>query len=303
MRITPNITMQNSLYNIQLTRNKLDSINEKIASGQNYNRPSDDPVAARLLVGLADKLRTNSQYKSNIDKAAISLKFTDAPLTAMITTMSNIRSLASTAASGTTSDLTRQNTISQLTAYREQLADFGNTQMGNQYIFAGTMTTTKPFDREVQPVPPPVGYNYYKGNDEAITVEIDTGVTEQTNLPGSQILTGPDVNILETLDQLIDKLKNNPTDLSGIQALGTQLDKGTEQIYTAQVTNGTRINRLSAMSELLYNTNNTMSTVVGNVQNADYPKLAVELQQQQIAFEATLSTTAKVSQMSLLNYL
>ncbi len=303
MRITPNITMQNSLYNIQLTRNKLDTINEKIASGQNYNRPSDDPVAARLLVGLADKLRTNSQYKSNVDKAAISLKFTDAPLTAMITTMSNIRSLASTAASGMTSDLTRQNTISQLTAYREQLADYGNTQMGDQYIFAGTMTTTKPFDREVQSVPPPVGYNYYKGNDAAITVEIDTGVTEQTNLTGSQVLTGPDVNILETLDQLIDKLKNNHTDLSGIQALSTKLDNGTEQIYTAQVTNGTRINRLSAMSELLYNTNNTMSTVVGNVQNADYAKLAVELQQQQIAFEATLSTTAKISQMSLLNYL
>jgi len=301
MRITPNITMQNSLYNIQRVRNQLDSTNEKIASGQNYNRPSDDPVAARLLIGLNDRLRANEQYASNIDKASIALKMTDAPLTAMITTLSNVRSLASTATSGSLDDITRQNTISQLTAFREQLADYGNTQIGNQYIFAGTMTTTKPFDRAVQS--PPDTAPYYNGNDETISVEIDAGVTETTNIPGSQVLTGPDVNILKTLDELIDKLENDPADILGMQALATQLDDGAQQIYNAQVTNGTRITRIEALDRMLYNSNNTIQTVLGDVQNADYAKLAVELQQQQMAFEATLSTTAKVSQMSLLDYL
>jgi len=300
MRITPNITMQNSLYNIQRVRNQLDSTNEKIASGNNYNRPSDDPVAARMLVGFNDKIRANEQYANNIDKASISLKLADAPLTAMVTTMSNIRSLATTATSGSIDVNTRQNTISQLTAFREQLADYGNTQIGNQYIFAGTMTTTKPFDRAVQS--PPDTAPYYNGNDGTMSVEIDAGVTEQLNTPGSQILTDP-VNILKTLDELIDGLKNNSTDVAGMQALVTKLDDGTQQIYNAQVTNGTRISRLASMDTLLYNSNNTMQTAYGNVQNADYAKLAVELQQQQLAFEATLSTTAKVSQMSLLDYI
>ncbi len=303
MRITPNITMQNSLYNIQRTRTTMDSTNEKIASGMNYNRPSDDPVAARLLIGLSDRLRANEQYASNIDKASIALKMMDAPLTAMITTLSNVRSLASTASSGTLDDATRQNTISQLTAFREQLADYGNTQIGNQYIFAGTMTTTKPFERAVQTVPPPVGFNYYNGNNGTISVEIDAGVTETTNIPGSQVLTGPDVNILKTLDELIDKLENNPTDITGMQALTTQLDDGAQQLYNAQVTNGNRITRIAALDTMLYNSNNTIQTVLGDVQNADYAKLAVQLQQQTLALEATLSTTAKVSQMSLLDYL
>jgi len=39
MRITPNITMQNSLYNIQRSRALMDGIQEKIASGKNYSRP------------------------------------------------------------------------------------------------------------------------------------------------------------------------------------------------------------------------------------------------------------------------
>ena len=50
-------------------------------------------------------------------------------------------------------------------------------------------------------------------------------------------------------------------------------------------------------------TRNTLQTVYGNVQNADYAKLAVELSQQQLAFEATLSSTARISQVSLLDYL
>jgi flagellar hook-associated protein 3 FlgL len=225
----------------------------------------------------------------------------DAPLTAMITTLSNVRSLASTASSGTLDDATRQNTISQLTAFREQLADYGNTQIGDQYIFAGTKTTTKPFDRAVQS--PPDTASYYNGNDGTISIEIDAGVTETTNIPGSQVLTGPDVNILKTLDELIDKLENNPTDITGMQALTTQLDDGAQQLYNAQVTNGNRITRIAAMDTMLSNSNNTIQTVFGDVQNADYAKLAVQLQQQTLALEATLSTTAKVSQMSLLDYL
>lgn len=303
MRITPNITMQNSLYNLQLTRNQMDSTSEKIASGQNFNRPSDDPVAARQLIGLSDRLRANDQYKSNLDKAASSLDLANAPFTAMVTTMTNITSLVATATSGTADSFAIENTISQLTGFREQLADYGNTQMGDQYVFAGTMTTTKPFDRSVQTVPPPVGFSYYNGNDETFSVEIDTGVTEKVNIPGSQVLTGPDVNILQTLDELIDLLKNNPDDLDGIATLAEELDDGTQQIYSAQITNGTRSSRLDAMANLLFNSNNTMKSVMGNVQNADYAKLAVELQQQQLAFEATLSTTAKISQMSLLDYI
>jgi flagellar hook-associated protein 3 FlgL len=51
------------------------------------------------------------------------------------------------------------------------------------------------------------------------------------------------------------------------------------------------------------NTRNTLETIYGNTQNVDYAKLAVQLNQQKIAFEASLSATAKLSQRSLLDYL
>jgi flagellar hook-associated protein 3 FlgL len=51
------------------------------------------------------------------------------------------------------------------------------------------------------------------------------------------------------------------------------------------------------------NNKNTLETIFSNTQNVDYAKLAVQLNQQKIAFEASLSATAKLSQMSLLDYL
>ncbi len=308
MRITPNITAQNSLYNIQKSRSQLDSIQEKLASEMNYNRPSDDPVAARLLTGIADKLRANSQYDSNITKANNWLKMTDTALTSMNKTMDLVKNVTSTVSGGSADSTTMTNAISQLTALREQLADLGNTQVDNQYVFAGTNTTVKPFDRTVNSSPPatqpaPLDTTYYSGNDQVNNVEIDAGATEKLNLPGSSVLTGPDANVLWSLDSLISTLKNNPSDLTTIQARANELESGASQIQNAQVTNATRIKRLDIMSTMQANTKNSLETVYSNVQNIDYAKLAVELQQQQTSFQATLSATAKISQMSLLDYL
>ncbi len=61
--------------------------------------------------------------------------------------------------------------------------------------------------------------------------------------------------------------------------------------------------RLDSMTKLNTNNKNTLHNIYGNTQNVDYAKLAVELTQQQTAFEASLSATAKISQMSLLDYL
>lgn len=308
MRITPNITMQNSLYNIQQSRALLDSLNEKISSGMNVNRPSDDPVAARLLTGIADRLKTGEQYASNITKAGNWLQMTNTALTGMNKTMDVIKSVNSTVTGGTTDTTTLQNAISQLTALREQMADLGNTQVDGQYIFAGTNTTTKPFDRSVNPAPPatqplPTDTTYYQGNDNTNSIEIDVGATEKLNIPGSQVMTGPSDHILWSLDSLINTLKTNPSDLATIQARANELEDGAVQITNAQVTNATKIKRLDIMNTMNSNTKNSLQTVVSNTQTADYAKLAVELQQQQTAFQATLSSTAKISQMSLLDYL
>lgn len=308
MRITPNITMQNSLYNIQKSRSLLDSINEKISTQMNYNRPSDDPVAARLLVGIADQLKTGEQYTSNITKANNWLQVTSTALTGLSDTLKQAKKLVATVSSGTTDTAVRQNTISQLKALRQQVVDIANTQSGEQYVFSGTKSDTAPFVANGAPPPSFV----YQGNGSAIDIAIDNNATQTMNITGDRVISGSNTtpyqygntDIIDTFDKMITAVTNNDVSSAvGIQAMAAQLDDGATQINNAQVDVAARQSRLTIAQEMNTNTKTALDTVVSNTQTADTYKLAVELTQQQTALQATLSATAKVSQMSLLDYL
>lgn len=361
MRVTPNITAQNSLYYIQNMRSQMDATQEKLASGQNTNRPSDDPVTARLLMNIGDRLSASDQYTSNINKVDIWFKMADAAFTTMSNSLVDVRSKVSTIGSGMSTQDDRDNAVSYLEMIKKTLVDIGNTDINGVYIFAGTNNLKPPFSASTGDItsgsntianvgdvskmaagmeisgpgiaagttitavnagPPAsvvmsaaatasnsgVGFSAYGGNSSEINVEINKGASEAINIPGNQFLTPSgtgspygSTDILASIDQLIVDLKaNNITGISnGVKAL----DNGTRQINSAQIELQSRMVRSDAASQMHQTVSNTLKSVLSNTQTADYAQLGIELQLQQTAFQATLSATAKISQMSLLDYL
>jgi flagellar hook-associated protein 3 FlgL len=57
------------------------------------------------------------------------------------------------------------------------------------------------------------------------------------------------------------------------------------------------------MKSMITNNQNTLKGMYGDIQNVDYAQAGVQLSQQTTAFNAALSTTAKLSQLSLLDYM
>jgi len=205
-----------------------------------------------------------------------------------------------TITSGSSDPTVRQNTVAQLQALKQQMVDMGNMQLGEQYIFGGAINSTKPFSGTAP---------YYTGDETALNVEIGNSTTQQMNIPGNQVLTADTAvsqpygttNIFKAFDDLITAV--NANDVPGIQAGSQALADGAQQINNAQSDVASRLTRLDTMTKLNENTKNTLETVYSDTQNVDYAKLAVQLNQQKIAFDASLSATAKLSQLSLLDYL
>lgn len=296
MRVTQNSTAYNALYNIQQGRKKLDSIAEKIASGLNVNRPSDDPVATSTLLSTNDRLQAVEQYSSNITKTNIWLNVTSTALQGISDTLSTAKSLVGSIASGTDDTTERASVVSQLTALREQLADFGNTQYQGQYIFSGSQTSTKPFARTVGSTP------YYNGDTTVNSIAIDSAATEVLNITGDQVLASTTgVNILQTIDNLITAVNSN--DVSAIKSGAEDLETGANQVNNLQTEVASRLNRLKGASSMLTLTKNTLQTIIDDTQRADTIQLAVEQSLQETAYEASLSATSKVLSLSLLDYL
>ncbi|MBT1071922.1 flagellin [Pelotalea chapellei] len=300
MRVTANMSADSSLYNIQQGRKKLDRLQELTSSGSYINKPSDDPIGSNLLLDVGDKLRAGTQYLSNIKKSQIWQEFANTALTGMADTMRLAKQQVATITAGSNDPVERQNAVSQLQTLKQQMIDMGNIQMGDQYLFGGVKNTTAPFSATAP---------YYSGDESALKIEVGPATTQQMNIPGNQLLTADTAttqpygttNILQTFDDLIAAVTAN--NVAGIKAGATALGDGAKQITNAQTDVASRIVRLDSTAKLNNNTRNTLETIYGNTQNVDYAKLAVQLNQQKIAFEASLSSTAKLSQLSLLDYM
>ncbi len=306
MRITQNITSDNSLFNIQQARAKLDSVQEQIASGLQINRPSDDPINANLLLDIDGQLKAGEQYASNITKSTLFLKVTSTALQGMSDIMQQTKELVATINNGSSDPAMRQNAVSQLQAMKQQLVDMGNTQLGNQFVFGGANNLTPPFSATAP---------FYSGDETALSIEIGQSTSQKLNLPGNQVLTGSSAqvpavtpygnsNILDTFDKMITAVQNNDVNgVNGIIAEEKNLEAGAGQIVNAQNDVALRLVRLDSTAKMNDTTKSNLHSIAGNLQNVDYAKLAVELTQQQLGFQAALSATAKISQLSLLDYL
>jgi flagellar hook-associated protein 3 FlgL len=296
MRVTPGLTADNALYNLQKGRSLLGKLQEQIASGLLVNRPSDDPIVTRQILDLQSKLDKGAQYQSNITKGNIWLNMTSTALTGMSDIISQAKKVAGTITSGSSDQTVRDSAVSQLTELKKQLVDLGNTQLGDQYIFAGFRNSTPPFSK---------ANNTYAGTGDDISIEIGQNSREAVNISGDDLLKGTgsygSVDTLTAFDNLIAAINSN--NVAGIQAGAASLDAAANQITNATTDVAARMIRMDSASKLLKLDQNTMQGIVDDTQNVDYIKAATELNKQQTAFEAALSATARISQLSLLDYL
>lgn len=303
MRITANMSSDNSIYNLQKARARLDKLESLISSGQNVTTPSDDPISSRLLLDIGDRLRSIDQRSSNIGKATSWLKFSSTALEGIASIISNAKQLAGTINTGSSDPNIRQSAHDQLVDLKKQVVDMANMQFGDQYIFGGANNTSPPFNNL---------NNIYGGDSTQLSVEIAQNSVQAMNLTGDRILTGTGTNpsygsvdILKTFDDLIAAVGDSttPSNVAAISQATSDLESGVKQISNATSDLLSRMTRLDSMETLNQNSKNTLTSIAGKVQEVDYAKLGVELANQKLAFEASLSTTAKLAQMSLLDYL
>jgi flagellar hook-associated protein 3 FlgL len=289
------MTADNALYNLQKGRAVIDTLQEQVASGLQVNKPSDDPLTARQLLDLQHQIAQGSQYTSNISKGSTMLNMASTALTGMSDIMTQIKKIAADNVSGSGSQSDRNGVGSSLDALKQQLIDMGNTEYGGQYVFGGFKNNQPPF----------ASNGTFSGTDDDLNVEVAQGSKVSVSVSGGKLLKGTagGVNILDEIDKLKTAITGNPPDTAAISGEINTMGSAADQVTASLTDVATRLIRLTSAGTLITNNQNTLQNVYGEKQNVDYATLGVELNQQQTAFEAALSATAKISQLSLLNYM
>jgi flagellar hook-associated protein 3 FlgL len=305
MRITPGMTADNAVYNLQQGRQHLDTLQEQISSGMIVNKPSDDPLTTRQIMDLQNQISAGDQYTSNITKGSLLLNVTGTALSSMSDMMQQVKKIAGDALSGSSDTVAISGAVGNLSQLKAQLIDLGNTHIGDQYVFGG-FSNSKPFDAS----------GNFTGTDDTTNVQIAPGSQVATNVSGGSLLRGGTppapvgsgatagsrpTDIIGGINALMTAISSN--DKAGIADAIKNMKAASDQINASSSDVAGRLVRLDSMKTMITNNQNTLKEVYGNVQNVDIAKAGVELSQQTTAFNAALSTTAKLTQLSLLDYL
>ena len=295
MRVTEGTMANMSLNNLQQIRQRLDDLQTQVSTQRKVNNPGDDPLTAQQILGLQGQLSDGDQYTKNISTGSSVLSTMESALASMGDSLTRLKEIGTQMANGTYSADQRSQASVEVTQIKEQLISLGNTQFGGRYVFGGSKNDAPPFDTS----------GAYNGNDADISINIDKSNSVVINYSGGKLLSGTgggtDVSVIGTIDKLNLALNNN--DQTGIQNTLSDLDKSMNQVLSARTDIGARSNRLDSAQNLIDNTQLFLQKALSDKQDVDFTKAVSDLTQQQTAFEAALAATAKVSKMSLLDYL
>jgi flagellin-like hook-associated protein FlgL len=145
-----------------------------------------------------------------------------------------------------------------------------------------------------------VGY-IYQGDGAAIEVEIGDAQTVETNVTGSQVFSGPTVDLFQDLQDFHQALVTD--DQEGIRRAIGRFDQSLSQVLDARATIGGRVDRLDTVKDSLDLVSTNTQTLRSTYEDADYAQVASELATFQNTLEASMSTLARQFQTNLLNYL
>jgi flagellar hook-associated protein 3 FlgL len=290
-RITQRLMVDRSLTSLQLGLGRLSSSQEKLSTGRNINRPSDSPTGTNDAMRLRADLAANAQYSRNADDGLSWLGHADSTLTSMLDEVRRARDLIVRGAStGSTGAEAREALARELTQIRAGLLDEANTQHLGRPLFGGTTSGTRAYDAS----------GTYLGDANAVNRTVGEGIGVPVNVTGPATFSAGGDDLFTVLSDVITQLRTDPTAVAGSL---DRLDAVAGSMRTAQVTVGTRVNRVESAREALAASALSNTSSLSDVENVDVAAAIVDLQMQEVAYQAALGATSRVLQPTLLDFL
>jgi flagellar hook-associated protein 3 FlgL len=296
MRVDPNLS---SLLNIgiQGTEQALNTAVQQVATGQRVSVPSDDPSAASANVQSLAESANVDRYTKNGDAVVSQAQMADSALSNVVNELNQAITLGTQGADGSMTSDDRASIATQLQSLLSQVASQANTTFNGISLFSGTTAAMPAF---VQDSTSPNGYSY-QGNSGVNTAVIGDNLQVNVSVPGDQVFTNPNGNVLGSLTQLISALgSGTSTDIgNAVAGVKTALTNVSQQrvLYAGVV------NQVNAQESFLSQETISLTSQRQSLTGVDMSVAVSNLTQAQIAHSTILAAAAKVLPTSLLDYL
>ncbi|WP_457572987.1 flagellar hook-associated protein FlgL [Desulfolithobacter sp.] len=297
---------------------RLEELRNIGATGKRLNKPSDDPSAIRPVLSMRKQISNVDRYLETMGISSDAMQATDGYLAHVEDIMQRAKEIAINAGNATLNTEDRAVLADELVNLQEELADTANGMINDRYIFAGFEDKTIPFvkndtfDPDLYDRSDPTTWPYtYQGDENHVYLEISPGEKLQTNLTGNELFLGDadgddavddgKVDLFAVLALTEDAIRTGDTDALNTQL--SQLDTAAEQNRRLRSQMGNRASRIEEAMLHQEQVKIDLKQILSRYEDADAIEAFNAIVEQETAYEAALSITAKVSKLSILDYM
>ncbi|MBW1666483.1 MAG: flagellar hook-associated protein FlgL [Deltaproteobacteria bacterium] len=295
MRVATKTVYDMVKFNLANITSDLNKANKIVSTAKRINAPSDDPIGLTQVLSIKSSLSNVEQLERNIAVGKSWLSASESSLNHVQKLISDAKALCIQMATATTGAPQRLSAAKAVQNIYEEIISLANTDVDGRYIFAGSETGTAPFDQN----------GIYRGNNTPFAVKIGRDAMAEVGNDGQEIFqpsgAGGTDDIFQTLKDLKSALENN--DVSGIKATICSLDEEFDRISAKISDIGSKMVRMEVKEGIFQDLKLANTERLSRIQDADIAEAITTLKEKQVAYQAALASSAKIMELSLLDFL
>jgi flagellar hook-associated protein 3 FlgL len=303
VRITQRAVSLTSLQGLNSNLSALNKLQQQLTSGKTISKPSDDPTGTNTSMITHQGIAGVTQQARNISDGQTFLDASDSSLQDMLSQVQRVRDLTVQALNSGSQDSTSESAIAtELTGLRQSLLGEANQVVQGRPLFGGVTNGSKAYDDS----------GSYVGVGGANGIAVKPLTRRVSDVESIRVdITGPEAfgdptsgkdlfSVVQNVVNHIGSSTDLTTDLSGDLS---DLDKVIDGLKTAVADIGTRQARMETAGDANSSQQLTLQAQLENTENIDMPKTIMNLQMQQVGYQAALSATSQALQPTLVDFL
>jgi len=293
MRVTQRAIYETTRFRLGQITTDLAESNLVVTTGKRINHLKDDPVGITQVLSLKSNLSNLDQIKRNTGVGRTWLNAGETALSSVSDMISKSKAVAVAMNNGTVDSAGRSAAAEEIRGYLLQIESLVNTRVNDQYIFGGTKTDTIPFALDNRQNPTTATYS---GNSTAFTVKTGKDTTVEVGHDGSTLFP----NLFSSMIDLLNGLEADDVNRIGISIdnLGNNFDT----INTAISAIGSRVVRIDTREKIIADLGLSYRENLAEVEEADIVEAISRLKATELAYQAALTSSSKLMQTSLVDY-
>lgn len=277
--------------NLQRNMQAMGRLQEQLSSGKLIQRPSDSPTSTVTSLQLRSEMRRNDQYQRNASDGIGWLGTADNTLTDALGVVRRVRELALQGANGSASASDRNALAAEVNQLRDHALTLANTSYLGQPIFGGTSGVAAAYDAT----------GVFQGNTAAVKRTLGKGIEIEVGVPGSTVFGPVGDDLFTVLTDIETHLRTAPGELMATDLV--KLDQAFLRLQDNLALVGARFHQVEAMGDRAQSNHIDATTQLAEVESIDLPQTIMELQLQEVAYQAALGAASRVLQPSLVDFL